>query len=136
MKNLICVAFMIFTALAFSQDASDKKVKAPKIISKLKLNTAYKAKNIEVKLVEVVSDSRCPKGVNCMWAGEAVVLVDVYKDGEKLESKKITFDSKGDKTIFSSDTISIIGHSVMPYPEANSKIEPEAYYLQLEVKDL
>lgn len=136
MKSLICTVFILFATCTFSQNSNNEKVTAPKIISKLKLNTTYKTKNVEVKLVEVISDSRCPKGVTCIWAGEATVLVDIFKDGEKLERKKVTFDSNGVKDIFSSETVSITGYNVMPYPEADVKINPKDYYLQLEVKNL
>ncbi len=135
MKNLICTAFILFATFTFAQTANSEKVSAPKIVSKLKMNTSYKAENVEVKLVEVVSDSRCPKGVTCVWAGEATVLLDIFKDGEKLERKKVTFNS-GVKDIFSSEKLSISGYNVLPYPEADVKINPDDYYLQLEVKNL
>ena len=136
MKNLICTIFILVVTFAYAQDANKEKVTTPKIVSKLKLNASFKTKNVEVKLVEVVSDSRCPEGVSCVWAGEAIVLVDIFKDGEKLERKKVTFDSDGVKDIFSSETVSIKSYNVMPYPKENIKTNPEDYYLQLEVKNL
>ncbi len=136
MKNLISTILILAVTFAHAQDDNTKKVTTPKIVSKLKLNTSFKTKNVEVKLVEVVSDSRCPEGVSCMWAGEAIVLVDIFKDGEKLERKKVTFDSEGVKDIFSSETVSIKSYNVMPHPKADSKTNPEDYYLQLEVKNL
>ncbi|HZG52521.1 MAG TPA: hypothetical protein VEZ40_10340 [Pyrinomonadaceae bacterium] len=33
--------------------------------------------NLNVKLVSVPEDSRCPKGVNCIWAGNARVMLQV-----------------------------------------------------------
>jgi len=135
MKNLICTAFILIATFTFAQNDTSENAKAPKIVSKLKLNKSYKTNNIEVKLVQVVSDSRCPKGVSCVWAGEATVLVDIFENGEKIERKKVVFDD-GVKSIFSSETVSITGFNVLPYPEADVKINPEDYYLQLEVKDL
>ncbi len=44
---------------------------------------------ITVKFVSVAEDSRCPEGTTCVWAGNAVVKVQVSKDG----SNPITFDA-------------------------------------------
>jgi hypothetical protein len=35
-----------------------------------------------VTFVRVVDDSRCPKGVQCMWAGDATIEVRVTSGGE------------------------------------------------------
>jgi len=33
--------------------------------------------NLEIRFAEVISDSRCPQGVTCIWAGEASCLTYV-----------------------------------------------------------
>jgi len=33
----------------------------------------YDDENLEVKLVKVTEDSRCPQGTNCIWEGRVVV---------------------------------------------------------------
>lgn len=135
MKKFIYLALFLFGTVSYAQDKSNDKVKTPKIVTKLKANESYKTNNIEVKLVEIVEDSRCPEGVSCMWAGEAIVLIDIFKDGEKVERKKVTFNSE-DPMIFSSEKLTIKGLNVMPYPKDGEKINPKDYYLQLDVKTL
>lgn len=46
----------------------------------LELKTGEQAAigNVTIKFKKVLSDSRCPRGVTCIWAGEAKVLVAIY----------------------------------------------------------
>jgi len=41
-----------------------------------KLSEAY-----SFKIKEIISDSRCPIGVNCVWAGEVELVLSIYKEG-------------------------------------------------------
>lgn len=44
-----------------------------------------------VRFDEVVEDSRCPEGANCIWAGQAIVAVSI--NGERLQLKAADSDS-------------------------------------------
>ena len=137
MKKLILVCLIVFSNLLFSQDSL--QVKTPIIVSKLNLGKCLKFENIKVKFVEVLQDSRCPKGVTCIWAGEVIVLVDIFKKGKKIESKKVTINYKAPiksrfGNLYASDDLFISGINVQPYPVYDKKIKPEEYYIQLEIK--
>jgi hypothetical protein len=43
---------------------------------------------------KIVSDSRCPQGVNCIWAGELVIEVSVWQNKAVKETKQLTFSPK------------------------------------------
>ena len=43
---------------------------------------------------KVISDSRCPEGTNCIWAGELVVEISVWQKNNLVETSVITFSSK------------------------------------------
>ena len=45
-------------------------------------------KGFYIRLKEVVEDSRCPKDVTCIWAGQAVVIVEVFENKKLIEEKK------------------------------------------------
>ena len=45
---------------------------------------------LEVELLAVEQDSRCPTGVVCVWEGQAVVLVGVAKVGGVGEKARLT----------------------------------------------
>ena len=102
----------------------------------------------EIRFKKIVSDSRCPKKVTCIWAGEVKVLVEFYEDG-KLKGDKIitgTNISMGDNEIIAGANISLaefFNNSefkikkvvVTPYPEAGRKIGLEEYSVELSVSE-
>jgi hypothetical protein len=53
-----------------------KLLKAPAEII-LKVGDKKPLENLEIKLVKIVSDSRCPKGENCYWIGMVVAEIEV-----------------------------------------------------------
>ena len=102
----------------------------------------------EIKFKEVVSDSRCPKAVSCIWAGEVKVLIQFYEDGKFKGDKIITGTniSIGASDIvaganisiaefFGTDELEIKKVVVTPYPEANYRISQEEYSVELLVSE-
>lgn len=86
--------------------------------------------NAGFAFAEVVSDSRCPEGVDCIRAGEAVVRV-VLNDGSE---RKVTVGA-GDKNRVG---FAILNGSVevldlLPYPKARVKTDPMSYRLKVKV---
>ncbi len=53
---------------------------------------------LTLKFVSVVEDSRCPEGVNCVWAGNAKIKVAVIKNGREMKTVELNTNlgAKGD----------------------------------------
>ena len=140
MKNTLFIFAILITIGISAQDSTKVKVDTPKIISKLMYGKTISVEDLEFKFIAIESDSRCPKGVQCIWAGEAVVLIDVFKNGKKLEQKRISFSPTAQLqnslgNLFASETLNITGFNIAPYPEYKNKINPEDYYIQLDVRE-
>jgi hypothetical protein len=86
---------------------------------------AIQSDNIKVTLVNVTEDSRCPNGVQCIWAGQVGVLVTVDKDGERLGDFKLISNQQNSTAVFGNYRIRL--EKVEPYPIYGKKIEPENY---------
>ncbi len=88
---------------------------------------------VEVEFVKVISDSRCPKNVQCVWAGEAVTLVKLYRKGKFERETQITIQPRGLETsvleLFSSVKTHTSAIKLMPYPDAALQ-EMKPYYLE------
>lgn len=52
----------------------------------LALGQSKTVKALKVELIAVLEDNRCPKDVLCVWAGIAVVQVNVTKDGKTRDA--------------------------------------------------
>jgi len=140
MKRSILLIVIFITSFSFSQDSIKiRKVETPIITSKVYLGKSIIVENFKIEFIEVLQDSRCPKGVHCIWAGEVVILVDLYEDGKKGEQKKITLNPKIELqkrigNLFFSEQLSLSVLNVLPHPDANIKTQSNRYYLLLNTK--
>jgi hypothetical protein len=71
-KLTLCLAAFLTIALGVSgcSGLGRSQVRLNEELSlSLGQRTSVEGENLEVKFVEVVEDSRCPRGVTCIWAG-------------------------------------------------------------------
>ena len=139
MKRIIIIVALFLSPFIWAQDSTTIKIETPRILTKFSYGETLKFEEVELKFVEVLQDSRCPKDVNCIWAGEVIVLVDIFKNGRKVEQKKLTLSPTSHLqnqlgNLFSSEELKIGGFNVLPYPVSSSKTKTEDYYIQLDVR--
>jgi len=94
--------------------------------------------DVSIEFLELISDSRCPKNVNCIRAGEAEILVAIYRNGKFSHKKKLVFHASGhvnqeQTQLFNSKYLNIQGLALYPYPMDAGKIVDENYYLDLQI---
>jgi hypothetical protein len=92
------------------------------------------AGKLKVQFVEVMEDSRCPEGVNCIWAGNAKVklVITSYRMGSKTVELNTNGGQKGDQL----DGYAINLESVTPYPKADKPIGKASYRVTISVRRL
>jgi hypothetical protein len=105
-------------------------------IADLYVGDVIDIENVSIEFVELISDSRCPKNVNCIRAGEAEVLVAVYRNGTFSHEKVLTFYANGmvkkdNMQLFASDELLVEGLLLHPYPKGLTKIRDEDYMLSV-----
>lgn len=85
-------------------------------------------KDITVTFVEVLRDSRCPTGVECVWSGNAEVAV-------YINDELITLNThiKPQQIVISGYQIKLV--KLTPYPHINKKIDPEDYAATLVISE-
>jgi hypothetical protein len=79
---------------------------------------------IKIKFVSV-EDSRCPQGVDCIWAGNAKVTIKVTN--RKGESKTFDLNTNLEVKAVKFEGYEIKLGNVTPYPKANVPISPNGY---------
>ena len=122
--------FAIFFLFGVSTQAQD--------ITIINYGTTIAIEEIDLEFVEVLEDSRCPANVNCIQAGKAVVLVNIYVNGNISEERKLEFHPSGFtnlniNTLFNTNGLRIKGLNLLPYPVAMTKTPKEAYFLDLAI---
>lgn len=96
--------------------------------------TDLSGKNVtKVKFLEVTQDSRCPKGVDCFWAGNARLKIELYL--RNAEPVTLEMDTNGPNSTvkFDGGTVSLV--ALDPYPEADVKFDRSAYKVTLKIEE-
>lgn len=94
--------------------------------------TRVESAGIEIKFEEVVSDSRCPRDVNCIRAGEAVVRLSVEAGAGQNEPLQLKVPPAGsDSARFRDLLITIL--ELNPQTESGKRIDPSAYEARVRV---
>ena len=138
MKQFIYILFFLFTLGIYAQDTNQKN-QSPQIITKLKVGKSIAIESKSIRFINIIEDSRCPTGVSCIWAGQAKVLIGIYKNDTLVEEKEIIIGAKGitpntPKELLISGTKKIFGYNLSPYPSNDNIIKTSEYYLELVVK--
>ena len=89
------------------------------------------AEKLEITFDTVASDSRCPKGAQCIVEGDAVVRITAGKGKARTTHDLHTSERAGqDATV---DGFAIVLVRLDPYPVEGRKIEPGDYEATLQV---
>lgn len=103
--------------------------------SKITQTDCVKKKGYRLQLVKVISDSRCPSDVTCVWAGEAQVMVSVYQNKKHLQDETITLSKKNtaeNLQWFSKYTGKNVKQVLLfPLPKSESSGQVERPYLKI-----
>ncbi len=89
--------------------------------------------DLEIKFLEVLEDSRCPKGAVCIWAGRVSCLLQITRKGS---SEKTVLTEPGLTDENSGETYQEYRFTfrVAPYPELGKTISKSEYRLLLIVE--
>ena len=81
MKTRIAIIFLSLLCLSVSAQKR-KKVKVKLTDFTITQTKSLKKTGIQLFLKQVISDGRCPEGLDCFWAGEAQANISTYKNGK------------------------------------------------------
>ncbi|QEC52034.1 hypothetical protein EDD80_11161 [Anseongella ginsenosidimutans] len=126
------LAPLILVLLGAFQRCNDDALHLPDGQLILKVDETYKAGEMELQL-SGINDSRCPEGVNCVWAGAAVTTLALKAPSFQDTLKLCLGDCRQLGLPFRerhSDTLSVNGRryelsllEVLPYPGAGKEGE-------------
>ena len=91
-----------------------------------------KGESLSIKFIQVITDSRCPTGVECVWAGEATCRMEINLNGVASERILTISGGTSDKTQETVDQYTF-SFKLEPYPQAGKDIVPTDYYLLMTV---
>lgn len=136
--RVLLLLFVLTTSLNAFAQKEKQQVKAPHIILENKINQPITSSEISIKLIKVLSDSRCPKGVNCIRAGEVKVLVELTQSNKAAIFREVIISANSHPDyyplIYKNNNSSFFGADILPYPVNNVVTAAEDYSLKIEVR--
>ena len=91
-----------------------------------------KGQDLQIELVEVIEDSRCPSGAECIWQGRVSVKVKIVYQRDSYEMVLIQYGLYEGYDVESYQDY-LFTFKVEPYPELNKKIRDSEYRLLIKV---
>lgn len=112
------------------QPASQTADFGQKIILPFDQKVSLANNELVIRFVEVINDSRCPVGVQCLWAGEVSVKIEIeYQEQAKNMVLTQSEKSKSDTRFLDFN----ISFDIQPHPVANQQLKAADYRLHLVV---
>ena len=131
---LLVLSLFLFAISASAQD----EVQIETYFAETKVGESFNFNERTIRFKEVLVDSRCPSDVTCVRAGEAKILVEIFKDEKSLGEEIITLGAnmnsfKTNLAKFFGEEFDIEILSLFPYPKTSRKIKASDYQLKLKV---
>ena len=130
--NLATLSILFLFLMGWMPQSCDTKEVAPGHEFKLKVGQEVKVHEagIKVSLNAVVEDSRCPTGVQCIWAGNGKVSVRLSKDKSEAVSVELNTGEPKSST-YEGYEVRLV--RLDPYPKNGSTISKDDYVATLMV---
>ncbi|MFD0977145.1 hypothetical protein [Salinimicrobium gaetbulicola] len=106
-------------------------VKVLNVGGELKIGRELLNDKTSVKFIKVISDSRCPENVECIWQGEAEVLLGITINENYFEKQIVISGRLG--RILKFGNLEILISYLDPYPTTTKKTNPKEYCLGLKL---
>ena len=90
------------------------------------------SESMTIKFIGETQDSRCPTGVECIWAGQVICNIELTKDGNKNQVTLTESAGSGLATGYTFQNYKIT-FAVSPYPVVGKTIAKGDYRLSLTV---
>ncbi|MBI2144612.1 hypothetical protein HYU17_05730 [Candidatus Woesearchaeota archaeon] len=152
-RAAILAVFVLFSAAVIASGCTQQAVKKPvqavqpANFTEAQLGSGFQLRfnetrlirqgNIKVRFIGVSEDSRCPADVQCVWEGQAAVIVELAKDDESLGNFRLEnragFDDLAIQA-FSGHFVKLL--KVEPYPTSKQRIKQQDYVIGLIVSKM
>ncbi|MBZ9730405.1 hypothetical protein LB467_11985 [Salegentibacter sp. JZCK2] len=129
---LLMAAFFLFIIPASAQE----EIEDIEHYGKTYVGESFNFGGKTIRFKEVLVDSRCPSDVTCIRAGEAKILIEIFKNGNLVGEEIISTQSQNlSLTKFFQGDFSLNAVALSPYPKTSRKIKASDYQLQFKVTE-
>jgi hypothetical protein len=129
----VFLPFLLILTSAFAQPMSRVKEAALGQEFELKLGQQVLIENerLRISFTNVAEDSRCPEGVQCVWAGNGKVVLRLIKTRKRAATMKLNTGVDPKQNAYQGYEVKLV--SLNPYPKKNVRIKMREYVATLVV---
>ncbi len=129
----VFLPFLLILTSAFAQPVSRVKEAALNQEFELKLGQQVLIENerLRISFTGVAEDSRCPEGVQCVWAGNGKVVLRLIKMRKRATMMKLNTGVDPKQNTYQGYEVKLV--SLNPYPKKNARIRMKDYLATLVV---
>lgn len=117
---LTTVLTLFFGGILTVEARSDKPIKVA-----VGREKKFSSSKVRVKFVSLVEDSRCPEGVNCVWAGNATIKVSISLPDGSSETFEMNTNLGPKGATFGPYAVNLT--DLTPVPKENVRINRNSY---------
>jgi hypothetical protein len=132
MTSTIFSLLLLFTAAAAPpQPATAPKEAALNAEFEVRVGrqVTIRSEGLRIDFNAVVEDSRCPQGVQCVWAGNAKVLLRLSKAGRRAASMRLNTGMDPRQADYRGYEVKLVG--LEPYPQKDVPVKKKWYVAKL-----
>ena len=125
--TLKLVSLMFLAFLGCSQKTPDKKpVQLDKEFDlRIGQTASIDAAGFDITFTAVTEDSRCPQGVDCIWAGNAIVQVKISRDHADSRDLDLNTGIEPKERRYGEYRVSLV--RLQPHPKKDIPIRKQDY---------
>lgn len=128
---LFCCGCLTVLALTAScATTKPEEAKPPKTIE-LRYNASVKEGDAVINFASVTSDSRCPIGTQCTWAGNAEIVLELTGDGNQAA---ILNTNPQYQQSYRYNDFMLTLQELKPHPEAGRPVDLNSYIAVLTIE--
>ena len=121
----------IFTTIVWPQPLSGGKEVALNQEFEIKVGerVSIKEEGLKVSFASVAEDSRCPEGVQCIWAGNVKIVLRLSKTGRRAAAMRLNTNLEPTQDDYRGYDVKLV--SVNPHPKKDVRIKKKEYVATL-----
>lgn len=102
----------------------------------------YFEDNLEVTFLKVLNDSRCPQGVQCVWQGNAEIVLKIKNPEQNIsEFVNLKIDGKNHRNSSNHEEVKVNEFKfslleLLPYPQANQSNDFMVYEALISIQKI
>lgn len=121
---IVCLFFV--PNLLLAQEKSEEKMS---LTADLGIGNVFKMEKSSIEFLKVISDSRCPRQVTCIWQGEAKVLLGIDVGGKYIEQEVVVAGGIAEIPLAANLLLQV--SNLKPYPQTGAGIATEDYSIKI-----